>query len=157
MMVETAAGASAEQRPRSMLERLRVLVGAWRVEGAHPLLPGVTLTGRVDFEWLDEGAFLRQRSTIEHPDIPDGVYVIGCDDVTETCSALYHDTRGVARIYALSISDGVWRMWRDAPGFAQRFTGVIAADGNSIDGRGELCRDGAQWDADLTLTYTRMR
>jgi hypothetical protein len=156
-MTDTAAGAE-QQLPAtpSMPERLGVLVGTWRVEGSHRLLPGVTLAGRTDFAWLDSGAFLTLRSTTEHPDVPDSVMVIGYDDVTEQCSALYNDSRGVARIYAMSVNDRVWSMWRDAPGFAQRFTGVVAADGDTIEGQWELCRDGTQWEADLTLTYTRM-
>ena len=68
---------------------------------------------------------------------------------------LYFDERGVSRRYEARLRDGVWEWWRDAPGFAQRFTGTIAADGRTIVGRGEMARDGAPWEPDLQLTYTR--
>jgi hypothetical protein len=50
----------------------------------------------------------------------------------------------------------VWKWWRNAPGFSQRFTGVITADGRTIVSNGELSRDGARWEPDLALTYTRV-
>ena len=37
----------------------------------------------------------------------------------------YFDSRGVRRIYGVSLEDGVLRMWRDAPGFDQRFCATL--------------------------------
>ena len=51
----------------------------------------------------------------------------------------------------------MWRYWREAPGFSQRFTGTISADGRTIDGLAELCRDGVTWERDLPITYKRVR
>jgi hypothetical protein len=48
---------------------------------------------------------------------------------------LYADARGVFRVYRMSLSDGVWKIGRDAPGFFQRFTGTFSADGNTITAR----------------------
>jgi hypothetical protein len=48
-----------------------------------------------------------------------------------------------------------WRIWRDAPGFSQRFTGKFSNSGDTIDGRWELCRDEVNWKADLQITYRR--
>ncbi len=61
----------------------------------------------------------------------------------------------MSRRYEVSLRDNVLRWWRDAPDFSQRFTGRIASDGRTIVGRGELSRDGASWEPDLALTYTR--
>ena len=46
--------------------------------------------------------------------------------------------------------------WRNAPGFSQRFTGTICDDGRTIIGKGQLSKDGASWEGDLELTYTRI-
>ena len=67
----------------------------------------------------------------------------------------YFDSRGVQRLYELELRDRTWTMARDAPGFSQRFTGTIAADGATIDGLWTLSRDGATWDDDLRIAYER--
>jgi len=43
--------------------------------------------------------------------------IIGRDESTEAYSVLYHGERGVCRIYQMSLADGIWKLWRDAPGF----------------------------------------
>src|SRR5438046_3135594 len=32
----------------------------------------------------------------------------------------------------MSVAGGIWKMWRDAPGLKQRYTGTISADGKTI-------------------------
>jgi hypothetical protein len=142
-------------KPNPALEPLSVLVGTWNTVGTHPLVPGTTFHGRTTFDWLEGGAFLIMRSQIDEPGIPSGIAIFGSDDATGECSMLYFDERGVSRRYEVSLRDGVWTWWRNAPGFSQRFTGAIAADGRTIVSRGELSRDGASWEPDLQLTYTR--
>lgn len=66
------------------------------------------------------------------------------------------DSRGIARIYQMSLQDGVWKQWRNAPGFWQRFEGTFSADGRSITGRAEKSVDGVRWELDFELTYTRV-
>jgi hypothetical protein len=105
---------------------------------------------------MEGGAFLVMHSQIDEPEIPSAIAVFGTDDTTGECSMLYFDERGVCRRYEVRLRDNVWEWWRNAPGFSQRFTGIIAADGQRIDGRGELSRDGATWEGDLALTYTRI-
>jgi hypothetical protein len=56
----------------------------------------------------------------------------------------------------MSLNDGVWKLWRTAPGFSQRFSGTIAADGRTIQGAWEKSRDGAAWQHDFRLTYTKV-
>jgi hypothetical protein len=68
---------------------------------------------------------------------------------------LYSDERGVARIYQMSLEGGVWKMWRESPGFSQRMTGMLSSDGNTMTCHGELSRDGERWEHDLDVTYTR--
>ena len=70
---------------------------------------------------------------------------------------LYFDSRGVSRVYQMSLSDGVWKMWREAPGFSQRFMGTWSSDGRTIRGRWEESGDGSHWEHDFDLTYTKVR
>jgi hypothetical protein len=114
------------------LEPLNTLVGAWTLEATHPMFPSTVVHGRSEFEWLEGERFLLQRSRTEHPEFPDSLIVFGADD--DGLSMNYFDSRGVHRIYGVSFSDRVWRMWRHAPGFSQRFTGRLSDDGNTIDG-----------------------
>jgi hypothetical protein len=73
----------------------------------------------------------------------------------EEYTILHYDSRGVSRVYQMTFTDGAWRMWRDAPGFFQRFSGSLGADGNSIRGTWEKSVDGSAWEHDLDLVYTR--
>ena len=142
-------------KPNPALEPLGALVGTWNTVGTHPLVPGTTFHGRTTFDWLAGGAFLIMHSRIDEPEIPSGIAVFGSDDTIGECSMLYFDERGVSRRYETSLRDGVWRWWRNAPAFSQRFSGVMSADGRTIVSRGELSRDGTTWEPDLQLTYTR--
>ena len=135
------------------VESLDALIGEWSTSATHPALPSVVVPGRTSFEWLEGRHFLIGRSLNEHPDFPDALTVFGAD--REALAMHYYDSRGVERVYRTSLSDGVWRIWRDAEGFSQRFTGTISDDGNTITGRWELSRDGSSWDDDLEITYRR--
>jgi hypothetical protein len=130
-----------------------VLVGTWDVEATHPMVPSTTVRGTAEFEWLEGERFLLQRSRTDHPEFPDSLIVFGGDD--DGLSMDYFDSRGVHRIYNVSISDGVWRMWRHAPGFSQKFTGRISDDGETIQGLWKLSRDDSTWADDLAITYVR--
>jgi hypothetical protein len=143
-------------KPNAALEPLSVLVGTWKTIGTHPLVPGTTFHGRTSFAWIEGGAFLIMRSQIDEPEIPSGIAVFGSDDTSGECSMLYFDERGVSRRYEVTLRDNVWKWWRNAPGFSQRCAATIAADGRTIVSRGELSRDGANWEPDLELTYTRV-
>jgi hypothetical protein len=143
-------------KPNPVLRPLSVLVGTWNTVGTHPLVPGTTFHGRTSFAWIEGGAFLIMHSQIDEPEIPSGIAVFGSDDTTGECSMMYFDERGVSRRYEVSLRDNVWKWTRNAPGFSQRFAATIAADGRTIISRGELSRDGASWEPDLQLTYTRV-
>ncbi|MGH2946296.1 MAG: hypothetical protein ACRDPC_08565 [Solirubrobacteraceae bacterium] len=138
--------------PDHGLAPLHALVGTWTIEATHPAYPSTVVTGRTTFEWLEGERFLIQRSRTDHPDFPDSIAILGAD---EQLAMHYYDSRGVHRVYAMSVSEGVWRMWRDAPGFSQRFTGTFGDGGDTIAGRGQLARDDSTWDDDLVITFHR--
>ena len=144
------------------LEALEPLVGEWNLEPrfSFPVPDGVT--GRVVFEWMSGGRFLVERWEVPVPEAPDGLAVIGFDEDRGAILQHYFDSRGVARIYAMSLEDGVWKLWRDAPDFspldfAQRFTGRFSDDGARIAGIWEIAHDGVTWEKDFDLDYIRVR
>lgn len=139
----------------AQLELMQALVGTWTTEGAHPLLPGEAIRGQATFEWLDGQRFLIQRSHYDHPRIPDAIAITGLTD--DELLMHYFDSRGVQRVYSVSMTPQTWSFSRDDPDFAQRFTGTFGDGGDTIVGRGELCHDGVTWEDDLALTYRRIR
>ena len=141
--------------PNPALETLAALVGRWDTVGRHPLMPGVVLHGRVEFDWLEGGAFLLMRTEMDEPGIPSGLAIFASDDAAHRLFMLYFDERGVSRKYDVTFSDGVLRWSRDEAGFAQRFAITIASDARSMAGRGEMSRNGARWEGDLELEYRR--
>lgn len=137
-----AAGAGHRLGP------FEVLVGEWEVSA--PAFPGAS--GRATFAWIEDGAYLLLRSTAPAP-APDSTWIIGGDDAAAQATALYYDSRGVARVYQMRVEGDTWRVWRDAPGFAQRYEGTISADGRSIRGAWEMSEDGDRWRHDFELNY----
>ena len=159
-----SSGTTGGRHP--VLEHLEALVGAWETEATHPLLLGTTIRGRATFAWLAGGRFLICRAHHDHPDIPDSITIIGRDDAGDAetaaapggdCVAHYFDARGVSRVSQVDADAGVWRMWRDWPGFSQRFTGTFGDGGDTLVGNSELSEDGATWEPDLKVTYRRVR
>jgi hypothetical protein len=110
------------------------------------------------FEWILGGRFVSQRMEIPHPDAPDGFMIIGADG--DAYTQHYFDSRGVVRLYAMSFTDGVWTLLRDSPDFTplafhQRYIGTVGDD--TITGRWETSPDGARWELDFHLNYTRVK
>jgi hypothetical protein len=123
--------------------------------GTHPALPAA-VHGHSSFEWLVQGALLAWHFDWDPGQgIPNAFSIIGHDDAVEACSMLYTDERGVSRIYRMTLVGGVWGMWRESQDFSQRMTSTFSADGNTITWQGELSRDGATWETDLSVTFTR--
>ena len=135
------------------LEPFSALVGTWDLEATHPSFPGTVVRGTARFEWLEGERFLLQRSRTDHPEFPDSLIVFGADE--DGVSMNYFDSRGVHRIYEVSLGDGVWRMWRHSHGFSQKFNATLSADGHSIEGLWKLSRDDSTWDDDLAITFRR--
>ena len=137
------------------LKPFEVLIGSWRTTGSHPHVPGTTFHGRTVFALHEGGAFLIMHSEIDEPEIPSAVAILGSDDATQKYFMLYFDERGVSRKYDVSITRNRLAWWRDDPKFSQRFTITVADDGTRMIGEGEMSRNGADWEKDLALTYTR--
>jgi hypothetical protein len=142
-------------------EALAPFVGEWRILAAFENMPPADIGAWVSFEWLPGERFLIECWEVPVPEAPDGIAIIGADPRSEgRYLQHYFDSRGVARVYKMSVEDGVWKLWRDEPDFSpldfsQRFTGTFGADGRMIAGRWEICHDGKTWEHDFDLTYTR--
>jgi hypothetical protein len=129
---------TAQASGDSSLEALRPLVGEWLMVPTFTGLPPIESGARVTFEWMPGERFLIQRWEVPIPEAPDGIAVIGPDP--ERAGGYlqhYFDTRGVARVYKMSLKDGVWTLWRDTADFspfdfAQRYTGTFSADGRRL-------------------------
>ncbi|HEY3095205.1 MAG TPA: hypothetical protein VGK05_00045 [Acidimicrobiia bacterium] len=150
-----------EQRPSTELAPLEPLVGEWSVQALFQGAPPSDLRGRTVFEWMTGGHFLVQRWEVPIDEAPDGLAVIGPDQDNNGYLQHYFDSRGVARVYAMSFDDGVWKLSRTTADFSpldfsQRFTGTFSDDGRTIRGGWELCHDGSIWELDFDLVYTRV-
>jgi hypothetical protein len=141
------------------LDELAPFIGEWNIEITNMSFDpnsSAIVRGRASFDWLEGGAFLIQHSEITHPDFPISTAVMGPDDEAEIYRMLYYDSRGVSRIYRMTFSGGIWTIWRDFPGFHQRFHGTFGEDGKVISAYWEKSTDGSNWEKDFDLTYTKV-
>ena len=148
------------------LARLDGFVGDWILEARFPGQPGVAgpageqPVAHTRFEWTLDRQFLLQRTEVAVPAAPDSLAVVTAGPETGAYTQHYYDSRGVVRLYAMTLADGVWTLTRTAADFsplefAQRFTGTFSPDGNTIDGSWEKRLPDGPWEQDFTLTYHR--
>jgi hypothetical protein len=136
------------------LTSLEPLVGEWTQTARWP--DGSEARGRVTFAWLEGGGYLIQHSVMDDP-VPNSIAVIGPDLSGERLVQHYFDSRGVARVYDLSLADGVLTIERSGADqdFAQRLTGTFSADGRTITATLEIDQDGAGLAHDFALIYEK--
>ena len=143
---------------------LGILIGAWEWEARKD----ATFMGRgtTTFEWIEDGAFVLQHAEDQPRPASNPEWmantpmpvtsILGFDDTTLEHVMLYSDARGVFRIYRMTLGDGSWHVWREAPGFHQRFLGDIRDDGRTIAGQWDSSPDGSTWEPDFDLTYRQL-
>ena len=102
-----------------------------------------------------------QRSGADHPDAPGGHSILAPDG-NRPGGYLQHyfDSRGVVRLYEMGFDGRTWTLTRRAPDFspldfAQRYTGELSHDGDTIAGAWETAPEGEDWRLDFRLTYRR--
>jgi hypothetical protein len=143
----------------SALEQLGAFVGEWHTEITSMSFdpdPSAVVRGHASFQWREGEAFLLQRAEVPNTEFPRSTAVIGPDDAAGTYGMLYFDSRGVSRIYRMTLSGGIWTLWRDFPGFSQRFQGTFSDDKNTITAYWEKSSDGSNWEHDFDITYRRV-
>jgi hypothetical protein len=142
------------------LQRLEPFVGEWRIEApAFPAAPEPAGAARTTFEWMLGDAYLLQRTSIPVPGAPDSLSVIAPDE-GDGYTQHYFDSRGIARLYAMTFDGSAWTLERHLPDFSplpfhQRWLGRF--DGrDAIEGRWETSPDGQRWELDFELSYRRV-
>ncbi len=162
MMPDDSTQAQAKapsSQPNPALKALEGLVGEWEVELSNASFlpqPSDTVKGAVSFEWVQSEAFLLMRMGDKPPGPPTAMWLISRDESTPGYTVFYYDARSVSRVYQMSFSDSVWKMWREAPGFWQRFEGKISKNGQIITAHWEKSSDGTRWEHDFNVTYTKV-
>jgi hypothetical protein len=150
----------SEQTGTPEIERLERFVGEWEMEVAFsgsPPMGGAKTT----FEWMPGKRLLVQRWEIPIPEAPDGLAVYGYDEGRQTLLQHYFDTRGVVRVYEMTLDDGSWKLERNKEDFSpldfsQRFTGTFSDDGKTIEGTWEIAHDHATYEKDFDITYRKI-
>ena len=146
-------------QPNPALQPLEFLVGTWVMELSHASFlphPSDTVQGQISFEWTQDRAFLLMRMGAKPDGPPDAIWLISRDESVPTYTVLYYDTRTVSRVYTMSFSERVWKIWRESPGFWQRFEGTLSEDMKTISAHWDKSPDGATWEHDFDVTYTKV-
>ncbi len=141
------------------LASLEGLVGNWAMELSNASFlpdPSTTVKGSVAFAWVQDGAFFAMRMGDMPPSPPNAIWLISRDESVSNYTVLYYDARRVSRVYEMSFADGLWKMWRQAPGFWQRFEGTVSDSGTTITAHWEKSPDGTAWEHDFDVTYTKV-
>ncbi|RDI69270.1 hypothetical protein [Nocardia pseudobrasiliensis] len=141
------------------IQRLDVLTGSWRatlrnawfLDPADQEVPG-SATGEwlsdafVVFRWIMSGDVGKATSQM--------VLVLGRSDPNDAYTALYHDERGVCRVFAMTFDGTAWTLERQDPDMFQRFVASVEPD--RIVARWEASDDrGSTWRKDFDLVFDR--
>ena len=135
------------------------LGGDWNMELSNASFlpnPADIVKGRMSFQWSEHGAFLVIRMG-DPPDAPWAIWLISRDESRPDYQVFYYDDRQVSRIYEMSLNNDQWKIWRESPGFWQRYEGKISNDRNMITAQWEKSTDGLHWEHDFDVRYTRVR
>jgi hypothetical protein len=136
------------------IAELEPLIGSWDLVMTNSwFLDSLEerIQGWASFEWLDE-SFIVFRWALG--DDPPAVQIIGHSDANTSYQVLYHDDRGVARLFAMEFTGTRWTMHREDPDFHQRFSADVDVD--RIAAAWEASEDnGDTWRKDFDLIFTR--
>jgi len=135
------------------LADLAPIVGEWDMElSSAEFLPDPqqTVRGRVVFSWIEGGALIAMRQG------SDATWVIGRDEKSDEYTILYCDSRGISRVYQMTLEKRIWRIWRNNAEFSQRYEGHLSDDYKTITSHWEKSTDGGKtWNHDFDMTFTR--
>lgn len=136
------------------LRELEFLVGEWRLTMTDAWFlqsRDIKIPGSAKFEWLGD-AFISMSSELNGE--PAWDWVIGRSDARERFVVLYHDERGVSRVFDMTFANGQLAMLREDPDFHQRLVGTVEQDHIVLSA--DASEDGGQtWRKDLELIFER--
>lgn len=138
--------------------RLDVLTGRWRLtlSDAWFLEPaGRTVAGEATVEWIGD-SFVAVHIVLDGDEGRQCQrLVLGRSDPRDAFVALYHDDRGVGRLYGMTFDGASWVLDRKDADMHQRFLAEVGPE--RISGRWEASEDdGATWRKDYALTFDRL-
>jgi hypothetical protein len=141
----------------SELERVaEIFVGDWTVEITNQWWlddPTTVTVGSAAGAWLGD-SFVKFEAEIDGT--PAWYFVFGRNDARDEFVTLYHDERGVMRVFDLTLDGPTWTMSRADPDFHQRLSGRV--EGDRIVGRTEASEDaGVTWRKDFDMVFQRLR
>jgi hypothetical protein len=139
------------------LERLaEVFVGNWTLTITNQWWlddPTTVTSGTATCDWLGD-SFIRLQAEFDGE--PTWDFVFGRSDARGEFVALYHDERGVQRVFDVTLEDGIWTMSRTDPDFHQRLLGRV--EGDRMVGQTDMSEDqGKTWRKDFDLIFERAR
>lgn len=137
------------------LERVaEIFVGDWTLSITNQWWlddPTTVTSGNASGEWLGD-SFVRLQAEFDGQ--PTWHFVFGRNDARDEFVALYHDERGVLRVFQLTIDGGAWTMSRTDPDFHQRILGRV--EGDRMVGQADASEDfGTTWRKDFDLVFQR--
>jgi hypothetical protein len=142
------------------LDELQPFIGEWTTEGRHVAVPNEVIRGHCVFEWWGDRTFLMHRSTVDHPDFPDNLSIMGATRPDGGLALHWFDSRGTHRVFDMTFERGVWTISRKAAGpkdFDQSMRGTFSADGNTIMTQSSLSEPGGgPQKPDFAVTFTRV-
>lgn len=122
------------QKPSAKLKALDKLVGLWNIEGD-------TVQGRVSFEWMEGGFFLRQNIYIQFNDQPIiGLEIIGQEQTPGEFESKgeirsrFFDNGGNILDYVYELEGKNLTIWAQQRNSSAYYKGVFSDDFNSIRG-----------------------
>jgi hypothetical protein len=138
------------------LERVaEIFIGRWTLTITNQWWlddPTTVTTGTAVGEWMGD-SFIRLHAEIDG--IPSWEFVFGRNDARDQFVVLYHDERGVLRVFELTLDGDSWVMSRTDPDFHQRLLGRV--EGDRIVGQADASEDeGATWRKDFDLIFDRI-
>ena len=140
------------------LAKLEGLVGEWTTTVSDAWFlepPGTEVPGRTTVEWLGESLLFVRSLMGEGAEQSETNLVLGRSDANDIFVALYQDSRGVCREFAMTFDGVRWTLRREDPDFHQRFIADVEKD--RILGRWEASEDqGGTWRKDFDLTFRRV-
>jgi hypothetical protein len=142
------------------LQGIKGFIGTWEMELSNASFlpdPKTIIKGTAVFEWFEEGDFLILRQGVKNAGTPWATWFIGHDKDSQNYTVLYIDDQQSSRVYEMSFAGEVWKIWRNAPEFIQRFTAEISKDKKTISGCWEKSTDSKTWHHDFDLTYRKIK
>ena len=140
------------------LQNMQNFIGTWEMELSNASFlpdPATNISGIANFEWFEGGDFLILRQGTKNK-APWATWFIGHDKDFPNYTVLYLDDQQSSRVYEMSYENGVWKMWRNSPGFRQRFEAKVSEDKKTITGYWENSTDGKTWKHDFDLRYAKI-